>query len=373
VRICLDIQPAVSQRAGVGRYTLELARELAAALDPGDELTMPYFDFARRGSPAGLPGRLLRPVRWLPGRAVQKAWKTAGWPPYNWFAGKADVYHFPNFIMPPLAGPGRTVVTIHDMSFMRYPEYAEERNLRYLGARIRDTARRADAIIAVSDFSAGEIANLLRVPPERIRSVPEGIDSAFSPRAPDEQDRVLAGLGIRRPFVLTVGTIEPRKNIPFLVQVFERLDDFDGTLVIAGMPGWKCEPIFDAIRRSSRADRIRWLSYVPDPALPGLYSAAEVFAITSFYEGFGLPPLEAMSCGTPVVSSPGGSLPEVLGEGAVVLPSFDVELWAGRIRALLRDPARRAKWGEAGRRRAARYTWRATAEATMRIYRELAQ
>jgi len=357
----------------VGRYTLELARELASVLGPGDELTMPYFDFARRGSPAGLPARLLRPVRWLPGRAVQKAWKTAGWPPYNWFAGRADVYHFPNFIMPPLTGPGRAAVTIHDMSFMRYPEYAEERNLCYLGARIRDTARRADAIIAVSDFSAREITDLLCVPPERVRAVPEGIDPMFSPRAPDEQDRVLAELGISRPFVLSVGTIEPRKNIPFLVQVFERLGDFDGTLVIAGMPGWKCERIFDAMGKSSRADRIRYLRYVPDAALPGLYSAAAVFAITSVYEGFGFPPLEAMACGTPVVSSSGGSLPEVLGDGAVVLPSFDADLWAGRITALLRDPARRAKWAEAGRRRAARYTWRATAEATLRIYRELAQ
>jgi glycosyltransferase involved in cell wall biosynthesis len=373
VQVCLDIQPAVSQRAGVGRYTLELARHLAALNEPDVKLSLVYFDFLRNARLHGLPPAALRPVRWIPGRAVQFCWKKIGWPAYSRFSGSADVYHFPNFIVPPLGRDKRCVVTIHDMSFMRYPEYAEERNLSYLSARIRDTAKRADAVIAVSDFSAREISDLLRVPKERIRTIPEGIDPAFSPCSPEERDRVLSELGITRPYILTVGTVEPRKNLPFLVKVFDRLKDYDGDLVIAGMPGWKCEPSFAAIRQSERAGRIRYLRYVPDSSLGGLYGGADVFVTTSFYEGFGFPPLEAMACGTTVVSSAGGSLPEVLGDGGVVLHSFDADLWAGRLRSLLQDPARRAQWAEAGRRRAARFTWQAAAEATMRLYRELAQ
>ena len=151
----MDIQPALTQGAGIGRYARVLAENLGRAIPAGNSLSLFYFDFSRRCLKYEAGNAEVRAVRWCPGRVVQQAWKLAGWPPFDWFAGKADVYHFPNFIIPPLRS-GRTVVTIHDASFVRLPELAEARNLRYLSARIADTIRRADAVITDSRFSADE-------------------------------------------------------------------------------------------------------------------------------------------------------------------------------------------------------------------------
>ena len=287
------------------------------------------------------------------------------------FAGPADVYHFPNFILPPLR-QGKSVVTIHDMSFLRFPEFAEERNRSYLSSRIRDTVNRADAVITDSRFSADEILDLMPADPENVFPIHLGIDHSF--RRPDAREVVSTTntLGLDRPYLLTVGTVEPRKNIPFLIEVFEKLADFDGYLVIAGMHGWKYEPILDRIRASARADRIHCLEYVEDTQLPALYTGAELFLLTSFYEGFGFPPLEAMACGTPVVSSTGGSLPEVLGGAAVLVDSFDSELWSGEISRLLSDTGAREQLAAEGARQAGKYSWDETARKTLEVYERVA-
>jgi glycosyltransferase involved in cell wall biosynthesis len=168
-----------------------------------------------------------------------------------------------------------------------------------------------------------------------------------------------------------VGTLEPRKNIPFLVEIFERLTEFDGLLVLAGMPGWKTDPILARIRSSPRASAIRTLRFVDDTLLQALYADAELFIFPSFYEGFGLTPLEAMQAGTPVVASAGGSLPEVLGDAALFPGAFDAERWAAAVRDALTDSALRDRLKRAGRARAALYTWDATAQRTWEVYRSL--
>jgi len=312
----------------------------------------------------------MRCVRWCPGRIVQKAWKTIGWPPFETFAGSADVYHFPNFIIPPLKR-GKAVVSIHDMSFMRFPDFAEERNRQYLTSKIRDTVRRAAAVITISEFSASEVRSLLPVSCP-VRSVHLGVTPHFHRRDAEETSAVLRRYGIEAPYILTVGTLEPRKNIPLLVETFERMTAFDGRLVIAGMRGWKFEPIEERMRNSSRADRISFLDYIDEADLPALYSAAELFAMPSFYEGFGLPPVEAMACGTPVLTSPGGSLREVLGDGALVVEEFDADLWAEQAMRILTDSSLRADLVRRGSRQAAKYDWAITARKTWDIYREVA-
>ncbi len=370
MKVCLDVQSAVVQRAGVGRYTKVLAQHLGLVA-PDDDFVFPYFDFRRRGEPFPIPGGTWRPIHWCPGRVVQGAWKTFGMPPYDWFAGRADVYHFPNFTIPPLRR-GKAVVTIHDLAFMRHPEFAEDRNVRYLKATMRDTIARAAAIITVSRFSAHEIEDLLRVPRERIFAVHHGIGATFGDGAASTVAETLGHFGIDRPYLLTVGTVEPRKNLTFLIDLFEKLADFDGCLVIAGAPGWKYEPIFERMRRSPRRDDIRYVEYVDDTRLPGLYAGARAFVLTSFYEGFGFPPLEAMACGTPVVSSAGGSLAEVLGDAAVVLDSFDLDRWHDAVSRVIRDAALRKVLSERGRTQAAGYTWDAAARATHAVYRQVA-
>ncbi len=371
MKFAIDIQSAVTQKAGVGRYTRELVEHVAAAIEPLDELALPYFDFRRGAVPFPVPKATMHPVRWIPGRAVQASWRFLRLPPYDLLCGKADLYHFPNFIIPPL-WRGKAVVTIHDLAFMRYPQFAEDRNVKYLNSNIRRTARRADAIITVSRFSAQEVETYLHVPPERIFPIHHGIDTRF--RRPDEHSirSALASLGLDRPYLLTVGTIEPRKNIPHLIRVFETLNTFDGDLVIVGGKGWKYEPILDRIRQSPRAANIRCMGYAGDDALPALYAGATVFLLASFYEGFGFPPVEAMACGTPVVSSTGGSLEEVLGDGAALLDHFDVDRWAETVRQAIGDTTFRQGLIERGARQADRYTWRDTARRTLDIYRQVA-
>ncbi|MBN1558082.1 MAG: glycosyltransferase family 4 protein [Lentisphaerae bacterium] len=359
----------MTRPAGVGRYTRQLVRHLAPQAG-ADTLTLSYFDFKRRGLPFPVEGADTRDVRWMPGRAAQGLWKYAGFPSYHRFAGPADVYHFPNFILPPLKR-GRTAVTIHDLAFLRHPDSVENRNLRYLRTHIGDTVRRADAVITVSRFTADEVIALLGVPHDRVFPIHHGIAADFTAPPPARTRAVLEALNIDRPYLLSVGTIEPRKNYPFLIDVFEALTDFDGLLVIAGGDGWKTGPILERIRRSPRAAAIRRLRYVEDEALPALYAGARLLLQTSFYEGFGFPPLEAMACGTPVLSSAGGSLSEVLGDSARILAAFDAAAWAGAARALLRDDAERAGRIEAGRRHAASFRWENTACRTWEVYRAL--
>lgn len=365
----MDIQAAVGQRAGVGRYTHRLVEHLARQAGD-DRLALFYFDFRRRGTGFEVPGAEERAVRWLPGAVATKLWARADWPPFDALAGPADVYHFPNFAIPPVR-TGRKVVTIHDVSFVRHPEFTEEKNLAYLTATIPRTLARADAIVTDSRFSAAEITDLLKVDPGRVHAVPLGISPAFRPASPAQVEEARRRLGIGRPYLLTVSTLEPRKNIPFLVEAFERLTAFDGCLVIAGPHGWKHEPILDRIARSPRRDSILNVRFVPDALLPALYTGAELFLFPSHYEGFGFPPLEAMACHTPVISSAGGSLAEVLGDGALIPPAWDADLWAAFATRLLERSAERRALIERGVRTAARYTWDRTAAETWAVYRTL--
>jgi glycosyltransferase involved in cell wall biosynthesis len=369
---CLDVQPAVSQSAGIGRYT----RRLAEHLDPlcaGDErLRLFCFDFRGRAHLPRCPKAEIRAVRWCPGRLAQWSWKTLGWPPADAFAGRADLYHFTNFILPPLRH-GRAVVTVHDASFIRHPEYAERRNLAYLRRRIGATVRGAAAILTLSRHAAAEIEELLPAARGKVFPVPLGVDAGFARPDAATIARTLTAFGLSKPYLLAVGTIEPRKNYAFLVDVFEQLTAFDGELVIAGMPGWQCEPIFRRLRSARRAERIRYLRFVPDEHLPALYAGSALLVYPSVYEGFGLPPLEAMACGAPVVSSCGGALRETLAGGARLIESYDVDAWVAELGGLLDDQAARASLAAAGRRHVAAFTWQRTAAATLNLYRTVVQ
>ena len=370
MKVCMDIQAALGQRAGVGRYV----RELLAHLGPeagGDELSAFYFDFKRTGLDAPPPGVALRACRWLPGRLAQAAWKRVGYPPYDWFAGRADLYHFPNFIRPPLSRGRKSVVTIHDVSFLRMPETTEAKNLAWLTAEIFHTAERADAILTDSHFSAREIVELLRVPESKVFPVWLGLPPFGPPPSPEESGRLRRDLGLTKPYLLMVGTIEPRKNIPFLVNVYEALAEFDGDLVLAGGLGWKTEATLKAIADSPRAAGIRMLRHMDDRQLSALYAGASVFTFPTRYEGFGFPPLEAMGRGAPVVSARNSSLPEVLGNAAEWVDGYDAEEWAETIRAVLGDSARAARLRAAGFEQAKKFTWEETARKTWGVYRSL--
>lgn len=370
MKICIDIQSAVAQRAGVGRYTRSLVEHMPAVLEPDDSLTVFYFDFQKQGQGLQHGHITEKAVRWVPGRVVQGAWKYLHFPPFNWLAGRADVYHFPNFVRPPMMG-GRSVVTIHDVSFLRFPETTEKGNLAYLRAKIRHTCRYADAIITDSEFSGREIESLLGVPTSKIHPVHLGLSlGVFSP-SPASKSDTLIKLGLEKPYLLCVGTLEPRKNYPFLIEVFEHLKDYHGDLVIAGMRGWKYGPVLDRMLTSPCADRIHYLEYVEDGQLSALYSGADLFLFPSIYEGFGFPPLEAMMCGTPVVSSAAASLPEVLGNAACIIEGYQAEEWAETVQHLLDSESKRTQMRDAGEIRAKMFDWNRTARETLDVYRKV--
>jgi hypothetical protein len=273
----------------------------------------------------------------VPGRVAQGLWKTLNWPPFHTFAGEADLYHFPNFTRPPLRR-GRSVITVHDLAFLRLPETLEEKNRLYLQARMKPSVERADAIITVSRFTAHELTDLMGVPAAKLHAIHSGIDADMKPPAPGAVSALRKKLGLDRPYLLMVGTLEPRKNIPFLVDVFERLEKFDGDLVIAGRPGWKYEPILQRLRTSRRAARIKLIQDLGEGELPTLYGGAELFVLPSLYEGFGFPPLESMACGVPAVVAPAGAMAEVCGEAALVIPDYDADAWATAVQRLLDSP-----------------------------------
>jgi len=363
VRICIDAQASVAQRAGVGRYVRELVRRLPAGRE-GDELILLHFDFLGRRPQEVVPGARRRVVRAVPRRLVQAGWGAFGIPAFDLFSGAADVFHFPNFVVPPLRR-GRAVVTVHDLAFLRFPDTAEPRNRAFLARHVAAGAERADAVIVPSRFVADEAADLLALPGAKVHAIPEGVDPRFRPSSPGEVAAARRSLGLDGPYLLHVGTVEPRKNLAFLVEVFERMEDFDGDLVLAGMLGWRVGPILERIRRSPRASRIRHVRHVSDDLLPALYTGAEAFVFPSLYEGFGLPPLEAMACGAPVVVSDGGSLPEVVGDGGDVVSGFRAEEWAAAVRAAVE----RGRGGERGQARAAAFRWEETARRTWEVYR----
>jgi len=371
MKICLDIQSAVGQRAGIGRYAHSLATHLAAESGPNDALTLFAFDFRRRGLPFAAPGARIRTCRLLPGTLAQKAWTRLNGPAFDRFAGPHDLFHFPNFVIPPLRR-GRAVVTIHDISFLRFPEFADAANQRYLESTLPRTLARADAILTDSRFCAREITDLLGVPADRVHPVPLGVAPRMHPPPADAVADLRRRLGLNAPYLLTVGTLEPRKNIPFLVTVFERLaEQWPGLFVLAGAPGWNVGPILERLTRSPAAARIRRLDFVADPDLPALYGGAACFLCASHYEGFGLPPLEAMACGTPVIASPGGALREVLAPGAAaLLDPDDPDRWTASIRTLLDSPEARQAAVETGLARARQFTWPETARRTWAVYRK---
>ncbi len=370
MHVMVDIQPAVGPGAGIGRYVRSLLGPLAAQRRPEDRLSLFYFDFRRRGVPPLPAGAEVRAHRWIPGRIVQRAWRTFRAPPFDWFSGPADLFHFTNFVTRPLRR-GRSVVSIHDASFLRHPETLEPKNLAFLTRHIRRSVETADAIITISRFTADELHALLDVPREKLHPIHLGLGEHLAPPSPDGITAARKVLRLDRPYLLHVGTLEPRKNLTLLVDAFERLDRADLDLVLAGKPGWHTGPILARIEASPLRDRIRRLDFVPEAHLAGLYGGASLYVCPTLYEGFGFTPLEAMRCGVPVVASRSSCLPEVLGDAPVWVDGYDAGDWTDVLRQTLDDEAAQAVARERGLAQAAGYTWAATAAAHWDVYRKV--
>ncbi len=282
----------------------------------------------------------------------------------------ADLAHGPVFVGP-LVAPCPVVVTVHDLSFLRYPHLFRPANRLYLRLFTRLSVRRARRVIAVSAHAAEETARLLGVARGNIRVVYHGVDPIFRPLPPEEVAAFRVRRSLPERFVLFVGTLEPRKNLARLIEAFARAGpDSRTALVLAGARGWYDEEIFAAVERLGLSARVHFPGYVPNDELPLWYNAADVFAYPSLYEGFGLPVLEAQACGTPVLTSSVSALPEAAGDGALLVDPYDVEAIAEGLHRLLTDEPLRETLRRRGLEHAAHFSWPRTAAQTVAVYQE---
>jgi glycosyltransferase involved in cell wall biosynthesis len=291
---------------------------------------------------------------------------------------RVDLLHALAFVTP-LFSPCPSVVTIYDLSFLLYPESFKRAKRFYLGLFTRLSARRARRIIAISESTKRDVVRRLGVSPEKVQVVYCGIDETLRPLAKDQVADFRSKRGLPERFVLFVGTIEPRKNVTRLIEAFADLRSFDAAqdrfaicdlrLVIGGAKGWFYEDVFARVKELGLEGEVMFPGYIPVSELPLWYNAAELLVYPSLYEGFGLPPLEAMACGTPVVAANTSSLPEVVGEAGLTVDPLDVEGLAEAMRRALSDAALRQEMRERGLQRARGFSWTKTALETVQVYR----
>ncbi len=372
MRIGVDYTAGVKQKAGIGRYTREIISHLAR-IDKDNSYTL--LVPADAPVPSGLPGNFRVSRLPLPERLATILWHRLRVPLWvELFTGPLDLFHSPDFVLPPVRA-ARAILTVHDLSFLRLPWCAEPSLQRYLSRAVRRSVGRADLILADSENTRRDVISLLGVEPERVEVLYAGVGERFRPASPAEKAAVRAKYRLPDRFILSVGTIEPRKNYSQLIRayalLFEDLGEAAPHLVIAGQKGWLYEEVFSTLEETGLGERVLFAGYVADEDLPALYSAAEVLVFPSFYEGFGLPPLEAMACGTPVVASDAPCLPEVLGDAALFVSPRSPESIASAVRRLLRDEELRAMLREKGFRRAAEFTWDKAAARLKEIYASL--
>lgn len=366
VRILLDYRPALRARTGVGEFIHELARALAANRPASRHdlclLTSSWKDRPAAGLAAEIPGATIADRR-IPVRLLSWLWNNAGWPPVETLAGTVDVAHAAGPLLLP-ARRAAQVITIHDLDFLHHPERTTAEMHRDFPRHIRDHARRADHIIVSSHYAAGEVTRALEVDADRV--------SVCSPGAPAwtasvAASRVRGGPGST---VLFVGTLEPRKNTGGLLTAYRRLVESERVaprLVIAGRVPDAAAAALAALDARTRG-HVDVLGYVPAEDKPRVYAQARMLVLPSFDEGFGLPVLEAMACGVPVVVSNCGSLPEVAGDAADPVDPDDAAGLAARMIALL-DETTASSATRRGLARAAQYSWRACAAAVEHAYR----
>ncbi len=371
-RIGIDYTAAVQQGAGIGRYTRGLIGALAAL-----DRTNRYVLFsAGRAAAERWPTNFSRRALPLTDRHLAILWQRLRLPiPVELFTGRVDIFHSPDFVLPPVAA-ARTVLTIHDLSFMRYPECSSPPLLEYLMRSVPRSVARADLLLADSASTRQDLMELLGVPGERVRVVYAGVEGRFAP----VEDKAVIGAtlrryGIQRPYILGLGTLQPRKNFVRLIQAYDRLrhaHHLPHQLVIGGGRGWLYEEIDACIERLGLQEQVRLIGFVQDDDLPALYTAADVFAFPSLYEGFGIPILEAMACGTPVVTATTSSLPEVAGDAALMVSPTDEEALADALWRALDDTALRDTLRRRGFDQVRRFTWEAAAQQLLASYTELA-
>jgi glycosyltransferase involved in cell wall biosynthesis len=386
MRIGIDVTSALTQGGGIGRYTRELVRALTALNGRSSPTATSFHLFtARPIAPPAVPDPLPDgphihhhqaplPEQWL-----YRLWYRLRIPaPVQWVTGRLDLFHSPDFVLPPVSGHIPTLLTVHDLSFVHYPDVYPAVLVNYLNRVVPWSIGRASHVLADSAATKADLQSIWQVAEEKITVLYSGVNETFRPvKEPEQLTAVRARYNLPdTPYLFTVGTVQPRKNYQMLIRAFAPLAAlWPHNLYIAGGQGWLYDEMMAEIERQGLDERVRFLGFVADADLPALYSGATLFLFPSLYEGFGLPLLEAMQCGTPVVTSNASSLPEVVGEmgeeTAVLLSPHDEAAWTTAVHHLLATPNRRIALAEAGQLRARHFTWEQSAQELFALYHAL--
>ncbi len=374
MNIALDYTAALKQSGGIGRYARGLVTTLAgldrdhhytllAAADApcdGLDFFQSYTNFDHKIYPLA--------ERWL-----TIAWHRFYLPaPVEWFSGPIDLFHSPNFILPPVRR-AKTLLTVHDLSFMRHPQGAWPNLRKWLEKVVPRSLARANHVLADSVSTKNDLVDLFHLDPAQITVVGAGVEERFRPITnPAHLNTVRARYRLPAKFILGLGTLEPRKNFDGLIKAYTQSPARETHhLVIAGGKGWLYDDIFRAAEQSPVTDRIHFTGFVADADLPALYSLADVFAYPSHYEGFGIPVIEAMACGTPVVCANNSCLPEVAGDSAWQVTATDLPALAEALSQIITNISLREKIIVAGLTQAQKFTWTAAAQRLLGVYHQL--
>ncbi len=351
------------RRAGIHQYIYQVLRRLP----PQHE----YLVFTRYRQPLGGPTLRTVPSRWpTERRLVRILWEQAAWPLLAQ-QQRVDLLHSMAFVLPVVL-PAPAVVTVYDLSFVHYPHSFPALQQWYLRWQTAQACRRARRVIVISQSGGQDVQRFFGVPPQRIDVISPGIDEMYAPPEPQAIAAFRQRRQLPQQFVLHVGTLQPRKNIPLLLEAFARLPLSQVHLVLVGGKGWMYEEIFARVTALGLQERVHFAGYVPDAELPLWYGAAALLALPSLYEGFGLPLVEAMACGCPVLAANVSSLPEAVGEAGLLLPPDDAQAWAEGMTAVLQDAALRATMVANGLVQAGQFSWeRAGVETAVSYQRAL--
>lgn len=372
LRVGINATALLSPRTGIGQYVYHLGRECLEAADVSPtffygtwktqlrEHPLPNIDTIKNSIKIAIPWsyeikNLIFQVPFSMGLLKHPV----------------DVYHEPSFLA--YRFPGPSVITVHDLSWIRHPETHPKQRLAAMDRYFPRSLERATAILTDCSFVKQELVELFGVNPKRVTPVPLGISSEFSPRAPEECTAYLAEHGlVFGQYVLSVGTLEPRKNIANLIDAYLMLPtnlQRRFPLVLVGMCGWLNSGLEARMKPLVDRGMIKLLGFAPEAVMPLIYSGAAAFVFPSLYEGFGLPPLEAMACGVPVISSQTSSLPEVVGDAGILIDPYNVDAIVDSLRRVLEDRAFAERLSQQGIRRAAGFSWKRTAAETIGVYR----
>jgi len=379
MRVAIEIQPILDKNlTGVGWYTDNFIKRIKDFARKDEEFYLLGMDFY--GKSGELKDYLSTNVRLRTNPLMhygiyRRIWKFIPFIDYGtFFKTRADIFHFFNFVAPPYVR-GKIVITVYDMVYKLFPETMEKANYIKLDQNLQRSCDAASAIVTISENSRSEIIEYMDVEPEKIHIIPPGVDRSCyrPPKGEEEILPVRKKYGLPEDYYLYLGTIEPRKNIESIVEAFRIYRDKGGKkkLVIAGKKGWMYEKVFDLVKRYGLENHIVFPGYIEEQDKPLIYGGARAFIFPSLYEGFGMPPLEAMACGVPVITSNTSSLPEVVGDAGLMVYPMDIEAMAAHMKRLEEDKELCKQLREKGLKRANNFSWEDSVEKLMSLYRKL--